>query len=1205
MSATAVDVGTRPSAVQIAEALGQPTPTDEQRAVIEAPLSPLLVVAGAGSGKTETMAARVVWLVAGGDVRPEEVLGLTFTRKAAAELADRVRRRLRRLRSSGLWTPGDGRVRAEPAPGAEPSGADLHGADPAPGDVTVSTYHAYAGRLVGEHGLRLGVEAESQLLSEAACWQLANEVVERWSGEMDAVGRAASTVVRAVLTLAGECAEHLLEPEDVDGWLASRIAALDALPYNDTKQHGQYAQVRDLVTDLRARRQLLPLVRAYLDAKRARDSLDFGDQLAMAARLAELVGPLVAAERVRYRAVLLDEFQDTSHAQMTMLRALFGQGHGVTAVGDPHQSIYGWRGASAGTLARFARRFTDARGEPARVLQLSTSWRNDDAVLAVANTVAQPLRAEGSVPVEVLRSRPGAGPGRVETCSYLTLEDEAEAVAEWVARAWWSDERRGVRSARSAAVLCRKRSQFAVLEEALVERGLPVEVVGLGGLLSTPEVSDVVAALHVVHDPSRGDQLMRLLTGPAVRLGPRDLVVLGAWARELHRRRSGSPSGSSAGSSARSSAGSSAPAEEVDEASLVEALDDLPAEHWRDAEGRTLSDAGRRRLARLAATVRGLRSRTALPLAELSAEVERALMLDVEVASRPGRAPAAARTNLDAFADVADRFSATADRPTLGAFLAWLETARDRERGLEPGLAEPDADAVQILTVHAAKGLEWDVVAVPGLVEGTFPARTASPTFDADTGWQLGPAKDKGWLADLGAVPHALRGDRDSLPDVRWDLAATQAELRQELTAYELAGGEHEIAEERRLAYVALTRARQALLLTAHVWGEGSTPRLPSRFLDELAGHPAVTAGPQASLPKAPDEPNPRTLEPFTRGWPFDPLGERRPAVEAGAAAVLRQLGSPSDVPGQTVQDTSAVLDVPVPNAAQPGTSLPVPDASVPEVPVPEVPVPGGSTSGCRAQGPSAQGASAQSASVGASAPGTSMWGGAGETAETAERWSWETTALLAERDAQRDGTVRVSLPTHVSASRLVRLAEDPESLALDLRRPMPQQPRPAARRGTAFHAWVEQRLRAAAIVDVLDLPGAADEDPAHEEDLAAMQRTFLSSEWADRPVVAVEVPIETPVAGTVVRGRVDAVLARLDGGVDVVDWKTGVPPTGAAARTRAVQLAAYRLAWSRLHGVPLDQVGAAFFYVSTGQTVRPVDLLDEQGLVDLLRGLD
>jgi DNA helicase-2/ATP-dependent DNA helicase PcrA len=1094
------DVGTRPSAVAIAAALGQPAPTPEQQAVIEAPLSPLLVVAGAGSGKTETMAARVVWLVAGGDVRPEEVLGLTFTRKAAAELADRVRRRLRRLRSTGLWADD----RPEQAPGDA-------------GDVTVSTYHAYAGRLVGEHGLRLGVEPEARLLSEAACWQLASDVVERWAGEMDAVDKAASTVVRAVLTLAGECAEHLLAPDDVDAWLVARIEALQSLPYNDTKPEGQYAAVRDLIRDLRARRQIVPLVRAYLQTKRERDSLDFGDQVALAARLAESVGPLVAAERARYRAVLLDEYQDTSHAQMTMLRALFGGGHGVTAVGDPHQSIYGWRGASAGTLARFASRFTDTHGQPARVLALSTSWRNDESVLAVANTIAAPLRADATVPVAVLRPRDGAGRGHVEAASYATVEDEAAAIADWVAAAWWADERRGVRSGRSAAVLARKRSQFAVLEEALVARGLPVEVVGLGGLLSTPEVSDLVAALHVVHDPSRGDQLMRLLTGPAVRLGPRDLVALGAWARELHRRRSGS------GRSAR------AVSEPADDASLVEALDELPDPGWRDGDGRTISDVGRQRLNRLAGTVRALRSRTALPLAELVGEVERALLLDVEVAARPGRPAAAARTNLEAFADVADGFTASADRPTLGAFLAWLETARDRERGLEPGLAEPDADAVQILTVHAAKGLEWDVVAVPGLVEGTFPARTVTTRW-VDDGWQTSTAKDGGWRTDLGAVPHALRGDSGSLPDVRWAMVATQAELRHELARFELAGGEHEIAEERRLAYVAVTRARAALLLTAHVWGEGSAPRLPSRFLAELAGHPDVTVGPQTELPATADEVNPRTVEPFTRGWPADPLGARRADVDAAATAVLAALDALPEIPQQA-------------DAVGPGA------------------------------GP--------------------------------DRWSWETTALLAERDAGRDPTVPVSLPSHISASRLVRLAADPQGLALDLRRPVPQQPRAAARRGTAFHAWVEQRLGAAAIVDVLDLPGAADDDPARDEDLAALQRSFLASEWAARPVVAVEVPIETPVDGTVVRGRVDAVLARPDGGVDVVDWKTGPPPSGAAAHARAVQLAAYRLAWSRLHGLPLDRVGAAFFYAATGETVRPVDLLDEQGLVDLLRTVD
>jgi DNA helicase-2/ATP-dependent DNA helicase PcrA len=169
----------------------------------------------------------------------------------------------------------------------------------------------------------------------------------------------------------------------------------------------------------------------------------------------------------------------------------------------------------------------------------------------------------------------------------------------------------------------------------------------------------------------------------------------------------------------------------------------------------------------------------------------------------------------------------------------------------------------------------------------------------------------------------------------------------------------------------------------------------------------------------------------------------------------------------------------------------------------------------------------------------------------------------------------------------------------------MPRQPHPAGRRGTAFHAWVERYLGAAAMVDLLDLPGAADDDAAHDDDLAQLIERFLATEWAHRRVVAVEVPLETPVDGTVVRGRVDAVFARDDGGVVIVDWKTGAPPSGAAARSRAVQLAAYRLAWHRLHGVPLDRIGAAFCYVATGETVRPADLLGEAELVALLRAID
>jgi DNA helicase-2/ATP-dependent DNA helicase PcrA len=182
-----------------------------------------------------------------------------------------------------------------------------------------------------------------------------------------------------------------------------------------------------------------------------------------------------------------------------------------------------------------------------------------------------------------------------------------------------------------------------------------------------------------------------------------------------------------------------------------------------------------------------------------------------------------------------------------------------------------------------------------------------------------------------------------------------------------------------------------------------------------------------------------------------------------------------------------------------------------------------------------------------------------------------------------------------------VELAADPAALAAQLRRPMPVEPRPQTRRGTAFHAWLERRFRADTLVDLVDLPGAGDDDAAPDSELTRLQEVFLASEWAERMPEKVEVDLETPVAGVVLRGRVDAVFRRADGGYDVVDWKTGQPPTGERARAAAVQLAVYRLAWARLQNVPIEQVGAAFFYASTGDTVRPADTLDEQGLEALV----
>src|SRR5690349_9205997 len=334
---------------QLARLLRLPEPTQEQAAVIGAPLGPMAVIAGAGSGKSETMASRLVWLVANQLVRPERVLGLTFTRKAAAELADRVRSRLEGLHRAGLASAGDEEL---------------------PGEPTVSTYHAYAGRLVADHALRDGMEPSIRLVTPAISWQIAARVVAAYDGPMDAVNWSPATVTAAVIDLAGELAEHLRDADDVlniGRWLDQSLAGLTGrVP----------ALARKTVRSQRTREQLLPLVAAFHRAKAAREVIDYGDQMAIAARIAARHPEVGAAERARYQVVLLDEYQDTSHAQLVLLRSLFSGGHPVTAVGDPCQSIYGWRGASAGNLRRFRADFPAGYERPAPVLALSTSFRN-------------------------------------------------------------------------------------------------------------------------------------------------------------------------------------------------------------------------------------------------------------------------------------------------------------------------------------------------------------------------------------------------------------------------------------------------------------------------------------------------------------------------------------------------------------------------------------------------------------------------------------------------------------------------------------------------------------------------------------------------------------------------------------------------------------------------------------------------------------
>lgn len=1116
------------------------TPTPEQSAVIAAPLSPRLVVAGAGSGKTATMVDRVGWLVANGVVAPDQVLGVTFTRKAAGELGHRMRERLEDLSALDLV----------PLVGGE----DGETAS-APQVATVSTYHSYASTLVRDHGLRIGIEPDTTLLGPAQAWQLAAQAVEAWTGELLESMPAKSTMVQAVLGLSSACAEHLLAPGSVERFARQLLGELATTPPGRRKRRPG-ATLTKVADTQRAVWVLAELVADFARRKTQAQAMDFGDLLSAAARIAQADAAARRTERERYRVVLLDEFQDTSHAQLRLFSALFGQGHSVMAVGDPQQSIYGFRGASAGQLFGFHDSFPVAPGQDDEPSFLTTAWRNDENVLEVANVLAQPLRslppwARGTSPLTVppLRTRPGAGSGAVRLSRHASDVEEAVAIAERIGA------RRGVHREAAGedmptmAVLCRKRAQIEPVRRELAARGIPYEVVGLGGLLSTPEVADVVATLRVLDDPGRSDALVRLLGGARWRIGTRDLMALSDWAAHLERRRTaaaraGAPEDLESPVTEDETQEDALVEPDVsDQASLVEALETLPRPGWTSAHGRVLSEAARERMARLRGELEHLRTFLADDLTSLLHEVETVTGLDVEVAAHPHRASHLARRNLDAFHEAAQSFTASTAAGDVSAFLAWLDVTLAEENGLEPGPDRTRRDAVQLVTVHSSKGLEWDHVYVPGLNAKNFPT-----------------ARSTRWTVETGILPWPLRGDARFLP--QWSVDTTDLKaLEDSHTEFVELAARHAEDEERRLAYVAVTRARSVLELSCTVFrGTAKEGQEPSVFVAELlplteGPAPVVRLGPWAEVP--PGTQNPAASTVLSAPWPYDPLEgpEVTETVTAADGRTSVRTTPPAHRGRREVLERAAraVLERGFPDTA----GLDVEDLL-----------------------------------------GVAQRDGRGPDPH---RWSEEARILLARHEDPHTERA-VPMPSHLSASTLVALARDPLQVVSALRRPMPRRPGPAARRGTTFHAWLEQYYGSSAIFDAGELPGGADEyvDDAH--DLPALAAAFRSGPWADRQPYAVEFPLETPVAGLTVRGRVDAVFRNGDGTWELVDWKTGRAPAGRQLLERSAQLAVYRLAWSRLRGVPLEEVTAAFYYVAEDRVVRLHDLAGPEELEAVVR---
>ena len=1007
----------------------------EQYEAATAPLAPAVVVAGAGSGKTTVMAARVVWLVGTGQVAPEQVLGLTFTTKAAGELAERIHET---LHAAGILRPPGRQDRAHRPALGEPAEEPL--------EPTVATYHSYAAALLSEHGLRIGHEPDTRVITDGYRYQLAARVVAGYRGRVELLSDHPPTVIGYLLALDAAMSEHLVDEGPLrafqDGLRPEVEAALTAEARKTARD-----DIEQVLSTMRRREELLGLVAAYRAAKRRLGLMEFSDQVELSARLAAECPEVGAAERAKFKVVLLDEYQDTSVAQAIMLRGLFsgpdperGRGHPVTAVGDPNQAIYGWRGASVSNILRFAEDFPSADGALTPRYPLTVSRRSDRDILRVANALAKPLQDAHGLPP--LRAPTDRGAGVVRADRFETYPDELAWLAGAVRQA-----HRSTGSWREIGVLTRDNAHAADVFASLTGADVPVEIVGLKGLLNLPEVAEVVATLTLLQDPTANAALLTLLTGPRWAIGVRDLALLGRRADALAGRAPVHEGAAASVSLEEELALAAAGADPVEVPSLSDALD--------DPGGGDYSADARERFGLLAAELRSLRKHAGEPLLDLVRRIVDTTGIDVELASSASPTAQARRANLDQFIEAVAGFQAVDGEISLPALLAYLRAEDEFGNGLD--VATPtDADSVKLLTVHRAKGLEWDAVFLVGVCEEKFPVTRSR------TRWTAGP----------GVLPYPLRGDARDLPALTtFDKAG--------LDAFKVDGQLHQEREERRLGYVAFTRARHLLSVSSHVWSPTrAKPLAPSPYQCTVAEMLRSLTGRAPDWPAmpGPDEPNPlRRAAGRPVPWPVDSQG---PEVQSRLAAA------------GLVQEQITLLREP-----QPGLFDPEPAARLND-----------------------------------------------QEQALVDSWDTELELLLNEAHEARSTQLAVPLPSSLSATSLAKLQADPARFAEALARPMPPPPSPSARLGTRFHAYVESHFGAArqdALIDPDELSGRADHDITGEAELAELVELFRRSPLADRGGVVVEAPFTLVLAGQVVRGRIDAVFPEPDWGFLLIDWKT------------------------------------------------------------------
>ncbi|MCL1907324.1 MAG: ATP-dependent helicase [Propionibacteriaceae bacterium] len=980
--------------------------SDEQIEAITAPVAPGVIIAGAGTGKTTVMAARVVWLVATGQVEAHCVLGLTFTRKASGELSSRVRQALSLIEDH----------------------QDLSSLGLGP---QVMTYDSFAGTIMTEFGSWLGVPRSSRIISPGEAGLLAEEVL----GATEEIGEPLNTrwwgsLAEAITKLEASIQSHLVTDSDIVDQQQRFITQLAQAPLN--RLGNMYAGLKKAQDVCQERINLLTLCQRYRELKTSRGLIEFSDQMAMAVDVVRSFAQVGQTLRQRYHVVVVDEYQDTSPAQVSLLSGIFGRQGGIdnypiTAVGDPLQAIYTWRAAAADSIYSFTQEFPS---EEPKTYTLSINRRSGPEILSAANTLSQDVRADpllGGHLATILQTPAQPGTSQVYAKECETWEEEAQWIAQSIAHSHHIDHQ----EYGEIAILVRQRKHLAQLVRACSELDIPVCVSLTEGLLAVEPVNQVIAMMKLLVDPEDHPAVVDILVGPRFNLARRDLELLN------HRR-------------------TVLTDEDSPKVGLLAAVRD---------PGEGLCEQAQHACGQLAGDLEVLSQFTG-SLVDVVNTIIVTIGLDVEM----HHLFVDSRRYLQQFLSLVGDYASHYPLSTLSSLLIFLQAEEEYAATSSPVTG---GDGVNIMTVHQAKGLEWDQVYLPAMVETVFPHDRVNDN-PLTTPWVL---------------PAALRTDQAAIPQIT-EVTNTGVE------DYNLALKTSIRLSEDRLAYVGLTRARRKLYVSCHRQYPGlANDRRRSDYFSTVSQEPgtvvhlldestAVGGSQQQSI--------------GSYQWP--------PVVDSDLAEAASLVMEAVRNPGDTPSDATEV--------------------SVPE-----------------------------------------------EVRKEIDQWNDLMNMLTQEETGEVQ--VNVRLPAPLSASDLMKVAQDQKKYLATLVRPMPQEPSRRAQIGSLFHEWVKDYYRRKTS------PGHQ-EAGAYPPEIAELCRLFVASDYARGVPCAVEEEFFTTVGGHAIVGRVDAVfdatnnpeLVKSPAKYLIVDWKTGYQD----ANRR--QLAIYAHGWAVRQGVDPDEVAAGFYYV-------------------------